>query len=56
MPIISSGGMVSTAYRIPRYVEPQIRYTAAKAATSPAVEGDLVETRSLLEVRAEAAA
>jgi len=31
-PAIRNGGMVSTAYLIARYVEPQMMYTAANAA------------------------
>src|SRR5204862_1156887 len=49
---IRCGGMVSIAKRIPRYVEPQIRYTAANAAiTRPCFGGSPVapsSTRGLL--------
>ena len=33
-PPMRNGGMVSTLYRIARYVEPQMTYTAANAAIS----------------------
>src|ERR1043166_1296680 len=34
IPAIRKGGIVSTLIRMPRYVEPQMTYTMAKAATS----------------------
>jgi hypothetical protein len=39
---INNGGMVSLAKRTPRYVEPQMIYTAANALMSLAVEGLVV--------------
>ncbi|GAB3303071.1 hypothetical protein GCM10027348_30580 [Hymenobacter tenuis] len=40
MPAISKGGIESIAKRMPRYVEPQIIYTAAKASNKETRVGE----------------
>src|SRR6266480_4837210 len=42
-PAIRNGGIVSMANRMPRYVEPQIRYNAAKAMITSVLFGAAIE-------------
>jgi len=42
-PAIRNGGIVSIENRMPRYVEPQIRYSAAKAMITSVLFGAAIE-------------
>src|SRR6266516_7568404 len=42
-PAIKNGGIVSIENRMPRYVEPQIRYSAAKAMITSVLFGAAIE-------------
>ena len=44
-PAMRNGGMLSIAMRIVRYVDPQIRYTAANAITTATGDGRGMDTR-----------